>query len=146
MELCSYRYVCLFISLKESKWCIVSWSILNKHPMTTSFLPSPYSDELHLSSLSSLLRRAARRLAIFFSASRSLGLNRWVAVSADARINVLEALQLELGFVLRCRSGLHLDEFNSFLMGTGLLRLDHTFRLLLLIATVKSRNSYQFVT
>jgi hypothetical protein len=52
------------------------------------------------------------------------------AVGADARVHILEALELELWLILGCGRLLHLDEFNSLFVGLGLLGLGKCFALL----------------
>ena len=69
------------------------------------------------------------------SSSSSLGLERGETVGADPCLNVLEALQFELGLVLGGRGGLHFNVFNCLLVGFGLLWLYWTLGLLLLFHT-----------
>jgi hypothetical protein len=56
-----------------------------------------------------------------------------LAVSGDAWVDILEALELKLGLVLIGSRRLHLDEFNCLLVSLGLLRLRHALALLLLL-------------
>jgi hypothetical protein len=56
-----------------------------------------------------------------------------LAVSADARVNVLETLELELGLILGGSGLFHLNEFDSFLVGFSFLGLWHSLSLLLLL-------------
>ena len=56
-----------------------------------------------------------------------------LAVGADARVNILEALELELGLILSGGCLLHLNEFNGFLVGLGFLGLCEDFTLLSLL-------------
>jgi hypothetical protein len=53
-----------------------------------------------------------------------------LAVGADARVHVLEALELELWLVFSGGRLLHLDEFNGLLVRLGLLGLGKSLALL----------------